>query len=60
MRIIFILLTSIFLTSCQSQRFNIEEKNNVIIPTDIVTVIFSPSAGIRNMSFYRKLVKSFK
>ena len=27
---------------------------------DNVIVIFSPSAGVRNMSFYRKLVGSFK
>ena len=27
---------------------------------DNVIVIFSPSAGVRNMSFYKKLVGSFK
>ena len=35
-----VFLTSFFLIGCQSQRYNIKEEKNVIIPTDIVTFYF--------------------
>lgn len=40
MKNIFIFITSLFLICCQSQRYNIKEEKNVIIPTDIVTFYF--------------------
>ena len=40
MKNIFVFITSLFLICCQSQKYNIEEEKNVIIPTDIVTFYF--------------------
>lgn len=40
MRNVFVFIVSLFLICCQSQRYNIEEEKDIIIPTDIVTFYF--------------------